>query len=190
MAGNRKTRDPHDLDFRDDDGSPQIQFVDDTGQSAATGAERPDDGVNPAASGGSEPAQVAAPARSDASAPNDTNGTSGADTFLVHTGTLAAAVAQPPAIPQFSGYSAAQGDVIDFTAIRSVAFVADKPDSSQLRVVEDTSGQSATFQFNFGTAQNPAWTELAKLDGVQLGDTVKVAVDATHILELHSAWLA
>jgi hypothetical protein len=109
--------------------------------------------------------------------------------FLVHTGTLAAAAAQPPTIAQFSGYSAAQGDVIDFAAMRSVSFIPDNPTGSQLRVVESAGGQSATFEFNSGSAQNPAWTALANLDGVHAGDTVKVAVDATHIVELHVAWL-
>lgn len=122
-------------------------------------------------------------------APTDVTGTSGADTFLVHTGTLAAAVATPPTIPQFSGYSAAQGDVIDFAAMRAVAFIASTPDSSLVRVTAEPNASFATFEFNFGTAEHPNWTALAKLDGVHTGDTVNVALDATHTVQLQAAWL-
>jgi hypothetical protein len=118
------------------------------------------------------------------SVPLDATGTTGANVFLVHTGTLAAALAQPPVAAQFSGYNAAQGDLLDFTAMRSVAFIPSEPTSAQLRVIADPGGQFSTFQFNFGTTQSPNWTTLAELDSVHAGDTVKVAIDATHTFDL------
>lgn len=116
-------------------------------------------------------------------------GTPGADVFAVDIATLNAAVAVPPAVLPITGYSAAQGDVIDFSAILRGSYAPLTPDSTQLRVTEAASGNSATLDFNVGTAQHPHWVALAALDGVHAGDTIKVALDANHTVELHSAWL-
>ena len=120
----------------------------------------------------------------------DVTGTPGADVFVVAIATLTAAVAPTPALAEISGYSATQGDVIDFSAILRGSYAPLTADSAQLRITQDASGTFATLDFNVGTAQDPHWTALAKLDGVQIGDAVNVALDATHTVQLNSAWLA
>lgn len=118
------------------------------------------------------------------------SGTAGADTFALDIKILTAAVAQPSVLAEISGYSAAQGDVIAFADILRGCYAPLTPETTQLRVTEDASGTFATLDFNAGSAQDPRWTALARLDGVQLGDAVNVALDATHTVELHAAWLA
>ena len=115
-------------------------------------------------------------------------GTPGADVFPLNIATLNAAVAPAPQLAQITGYSASQGDVIDFSAILRGSYAPLTPDTTQLRVT--ASSTSATLDFNIGTAEHPHWTELATLDGVHAGDTVNVALDATHTVHLQASWLA
>jgi hypothetical protein len=117
-------------------------------------------------------------------------GSQGADVFTVDIATLTAAVAPAPIVLEISGYSATQGDVIDFSAILIGSYAPLAAGDVQLRVTENAGATFATLDFNVGTAEKPHWVSLAKLDGVQVGDTVNVAVDATHTVQLQSAWLA
>jgi len=115
-------------------------------------------------------------------------GTPHADVFPLDMATLNAAVAPAPQPALITGYSALQGDVIDFSAILHGSYAPLTPDTAQLRVA--ASATSTTFDFNIGTAERPHWTALATLDGVHVGDTVNVALDATHTVHLQAAWLA
>lgn len=114
-------------------------------------------------------------------------GTPGADVFPLNIATLNAAVAPAPQFEQITGYSASQGDVIDFSAILHGSYAPLTPDTTQLRVT--ASSASATLDFNIGTAEHPHWAALATLDGVHVGDTVNVALDASHTVHLQAAWL-
>jgi len=117
-------------------------------------------------------------------------GTPGADVFPLDIWTLMAAVAPTPEVVQISGYSAAQGDVVDLSAVLRGSYAPLTAETAQVRVTEDASAAFATLDFNAGSAQDPHWVALAKLDGVQAGDTVSVALDATHTVALQSTWLA
>jgi hypothetical protein len=118
------------------------------------------------------------------------SGTPGADVFPLGIGTVMAAVAPSPTLVQISGYNAAQGDVVDVSAVLRGSYAPLTADSAQVRVAEAASNAVATLDFNVGTAQNPHWVALAKLDGVQAGDTVNIVLDTSHTVELHSTLLA
>jgi hypothetical protein len=142
---------------------------------------------NPASSGGPQ-TDVGSASMPSSSAPAlAAVGTPGADVFPLNTATLNAAVAPAPQLAQITGYSASHGDVIDFSAILHGSYAPLTPDTTQLRVT--ASSTSATLDFNIGTAEHPHWTALATLDGVHAGDTVNVALDATHTVHLQVAWL-
>jgi hypothetical protein len=117
-------------------------------------------------------------------------GTPGADVFPLDIGTVMAAVAPVPTLVQISGYSAGQGDVVDVSAVLRGSYAPLTADSAQVRVAEAASNAFATLDFNAGSAQDPHWVALAKLDGVQAGETVNVVLDASHTVELHSTLLA
>jgi hypothetical protein len=143
---------------------------------------------NPVSGGGAQ-TDVGSPSMPSSSTPAPaTVGTPDADVFPLNIATLNAAVAPAPQIAQITGYSASQDDVIDFSAILRGSYAPLTPDTTQLRVT--ASSTSATLDFNIGTAEHPHWTELATLDGVHAGDTVNVALDATHTVHLQASWLA
>ena len=171
----------------DSDTAPYIWPGDQTPAPQALGAT---DMQAPAEDAGVASPGDPAPATPAVSAQPAVSGTPGADTFALDIATVQAAVAPSPVLAEISGYSAAQGDVIDFSAILRGSYAPLTPDTTQVRVTEDASGSFATLDFNAGTTQNPHWTALARLDGVQLGEAVNVALDATHTVQLHSAWLA
>jgi hypothetical protein len=160
----------------------------------ATDAQGATENSDPASSTASAPAASTQSAASGtpgaASAQPGVSGTPGADTFALDIATVQAAVAPSHVLAEISGYSAAQGDVIAFADILRGSYAPLTPDTTQLRVTEDASGTFATLDFNAGSAHDPRWTALAKLDGMQLGDAVNVVLDATHTVQLHSAWLA
>lgn len=118
------------------------------------------------------------------------SGTPGADVFPLDYAALVAAAVPAPTVAEISGYSAAQGDVIDVSAVLRGSYAALTAESAQLRVSESANAAFATLDFNVGTAQTPHWVALAKLDGVQAGDAVSVVLDAAHTITLHSTLLA
>jgi hypothetical protein len=134
--------------------------------------------------------QIAAPTLAIGVSQPAVAGTPGADVFPLDYAALLAAVAPLPTVAQISGYSAAQGDVVDVSAILRGSYAPLTADNAQVRVSEDASAAFATVDFNVGTAANPHWVALAKLDGVQAGDAVNVVLDATHTVALHAALLA
>jgi hypothetical protein len=111
-------------------------------------------------------------------------GTPGADVFPLDIATVMAAVAPTPVVAEISGYSASEGDVVDLAAVLRGSYAPLTADSAQVRVTEAASNAFATLDFNVGSTQNPHWVALAKLDGVQSGETVNVVLDATHTVAL------
>jgi hypothetical protein len=194
MASYKKI--PGSPDFEPEDGgtdngaAPYVWFADQAAVAQPQSANAPESQVAESNTEASTNAPEAAPAMSAVPGQAAVTGTPNADVFPLDIGTLTAAVAPTPALAQISGYSAAQGDVVDFSAILRGSYAPMTADSAQLRVTADTSGAFATLDFNVGTAQNPHWTALAKLDGVHVGDAVNVALDAAHTVQLHAAWLA
>jgi len=121
--------------------------------------------VNEAASGPSGPA----------------SGASGGQTIAV--GGAGAAVAH------IASYSAAQGDVFDFSALQVA-------DAARVRVVEDATDAFATLQVDTGGgivgrggASNAHWESVAQVDGVHAGDAVNVLLDPAHVAQLHAGYL-
>jgi hypothetical protein len=112
------------------------------------------------------------------------SGTPGADVFALDIGTVMAAVAPVPTLVEISGYSAAQGDVVDVSAVLRGSYAPLTADSAQVRLTEAASNAFATLDLNVSTAQSPHWVALAKLDGAQAGDTVNVVLDASHTVAL------
>jgi hypothetical protein len=117
-------------------------------------------------------------------------GTPGADVFPLDYAALLAAVAPAPTVAQISGYSAAQGDVVDLSAVLRGSYAPVTAESTQVRVTADASAASATLDLNVGSAQNTHWVALASLDGVLAGETVHVALDASHTVALQATLLA
>jgi hypothetical protein len=122
---------------------------------------------------------------------HDVAGTAGADAFVFDTSVLAGAAGFGPALAHIEGYSAAQGDTFDLSALTQ----ADLPSglaaalaSGDLRVAEDASGAFATLQVHDGTGAD--WLSVAQLDGVHASDPVTVALDAAHVVQLHAVMLA
>jgi hypothetical protein len=117
------------------------------------------------------------------------DGTPGPDVFVLDKSTLAAATAVPPSVVLIPDYKASEGDLIDFSSLLQVSYAPLPADAVQLRVAEDASAAFATLQLNVGSAANPFWTAVAKLDGVHAGDAVHVSLDATHTVHLSAGWL-
>jgi hypothetical protein len=108
-------------------------------------------------------------------------GGAGADHFVFDQTALADATAAAPQIDNVTDYSAAQGDVIDLTALFSGATVASQSLSSLVHATEDASGTFATLQVNTAaTGQAAHWVDIAQLDGVKDGDAIKVSIDPGH----------
>lgn len=108
-------------------------------------------------------------------------GGAGADHFVFDHTALADATAAAPQIDNVTDYSAAQGDVLDLTALFSGAAVASLSLSSLVHATEDASGTFATLQVNTAaTGQAAQWVDIAQLDGVREGDAIKVSIDPGH----------
>ena len=81
-----------------------------------------------------------------------------------------------------AAFSSGEGDQIDLSALLSTAYNhgAGQPVSSLVRAVEDASGTFANLQIDTdGTANGVNWTTIARLDGIQTGNTVNVILDST-----------
>jgi hypothetical protein len=116
-------------------------------------------------------------------------GTAGADSFAMDVSTVQAQQAQ---IAHVAGYSAAQGDTFDFSALTQSNLpsgVAAALAAGDFRVAEDAGGTFATLQLHYGAGDND-WASIVHLDGVHVGDPVNVALDAAHVAHLHAAVLA
>jgi hypothetical protein len=85
---------------------------------------------------------------------------------------VAAAAGFGPALPHIAGYSAAQGDTLDLSAI--YASYSGALTSDMLRVVEDTSNGYATVQLS--TTSN-SWISVARLEDAHVGDAVNAVVN-------------
>ncbi len=128
-------------------------------------------------------------------------GTAGNDTFLVEAaGAILAGgagadgfVFDPAFLSAVSGpltriadYSALQGDTVDLSPMLS-AHGGPGGHASLIRVQEDTGGTFATLQV--ATEGGAKWTSIAQLDGIHIGDTVRVVVDPVQpAQELHAGW--
>jgi hypothetical protein len=118
-------------------------------------------------------------------------GTSGADSFVMDPSTILVQQAQTQPIAHVVGYSAAQGDTFDFSALAQTNLpsgLAAALASGDFRVAEDASGTFATLQVHDGAGASD-WLSVAQLDGVHAGDPVNVALDAAHVAHLHAAVL-
>jgi hypothetical protein len=111
-------------------------------------------------------------------------GGAGADRFVFDQAALADATGSMPKLDHVTDYSAAQGDVLDFSALQSTA--SGEP---SIFVHADASGGFATVQIDLGTAGSHHLVNIAVLDGVHAGDVVTVGLDPTHTLSLHAGWL-
>jgi len=108
-------------------------------------------------------------------------GGAGTDRFVFDQTTLADANSSTPHIAQVADYSAAHGDVIDFTALFSGAAVAHAKPLALVHAVEDASGTFAELQINTAAAGKPAhWVDIAQLDGMHTGDAVALRLDPSH----------
>jgi hypothetical protein len=107
-------------------------------------------------------------------------GGGGADTFAFDPAILTAPAAP---VTHIADYSAAQGDVFDFSALQVA-------DATKVRVLEDASNAFATLQVQAAGAAADSWINLAQLDGVHAGDPVNVALDAAHVAYLHAGVFA
>jgi hypothetical protein len=119
-------------------------------------------------------------------------GTAGADAFVLDASVVASAAGFGLALPHIEGYSAAQGDTLDFSALTPAELpggLAAALASGDVRVAEDASGAYATLQVHAGTGADD-WSSVAQLDGVHAGDAVNVALDAAHVLHLHAGVFA
>ncbi len=79
-------------------------------------------------------------------------------------------------------YEPAEGDQIDLSALLSSAYNHGSGQlvASLVRAVEDVSGTFAKLQIDTdGTANGVNWTTIARLDGLQTGNSVNVILDAT-----------
>jgi hypothetical protein len=137
-----------------------------------------------AASTGTQPAAAIAASDPHQSA---TTGTSGPDVFVLDRGTVTAAMATPPSPVEIQGFSAAQGDKIDFSAVLAASYAPLSADSAQLRVT-DHGGAAAALEFNVGNASHAFWVSVAQLDGIHVGDAVNVSLDAAHTVHLTALW--
>jgi hypothetical protein len=87
-------------------------------------------------------------------------------------------------------YHAAQGDIIDVTALASQFHNAGLADGMLTRVVEDPGGSFAVLQVNtnsLGLKAGATWANVAQLDGVHSGDLVNALVDnapGVHLAQL------
>jgi large repetitive protein len=150
---------------------------------------------SPSAAGASTEAPGAAPTATQTVAPAPASdphvsaaaGTSGADVFALDRGAVAAAMATPPSPVQIQGFSAAQGDKIDFSAVLAASYAPLSADSAQLRVT-DHGGAAASLEFNVGNASHAFWVSLAQLDGIHASDAVNVSLDAAHTVHLTALW--
>jgi hypothetical protein len=98
----------------------------------------------------------------------------------------AQATTPPVLLTHIADYSAAQGDIIDVSAL-----VTPGSGASQVQVHEDASNTFATLQVSSDPAHGSQWISIAQLDGVHAGDAIDVIVDATHVpQQIHADWLA
>jgi large repetitive protein len=123
-----------------------------------------------------------------ASAGHTLYGSAGSDNFVFEPGVL---VITPTPMPltHIAGYSAAQGDTFDFSALTSAFHGSNANDASVVRAVEDPGGTFATLQVNSnGPSSSASWVSVAQLDGAHPGDPVNVLVDnhaAAHFAQIH-----
>ena len=114
-------------------------------------------------------------------------GGGGADHFVFDQNAWTDATSPTPQIDHVTDYSAAQGDVLDVSALTSQLHLSNVSDASLVQVVENSSGTFATLQVNV-TPDSAHWVSVAQLDGLHSGDAVDVLVDsnsATHLAQLH-----
>jgi Ca2+-binding RTX toxin-like protein len=130
-------------------------------------------------------------------------GGGGADHFVFDHNAWADATASTPQIDHVTDYSAAQGDVFDFSTLTSAFHNSSASDVDLVRAVEDASGKFATLQINTSAngsidpymlptiapaATTASWVSVAQLDGVHASDPVNVLVDshsAVHLAQIH-----
>jgi hypothetical protein len=103
-------------------------------------------------------------------------GGAGADHFVFGPGISSAAP-----LTHVADYSAAQGDMIDLTALFPGASVANANPLALVHAVEDAGGTFAELQINTAAAgQSAHWVDIAQLDGLHLGDAVNLSIDSSH----------
>ncbi len=117
-------------------------------------------------------------------------GSGGSDNFV-----FGASVIQPSGygaaaapLTHVVGYSAAQGDSFDFSALTSAFHNSNVSDSLVVRAVEDASGKFATLQVDNIDAHGASnWTSVAQLDGAHAGDAVNILIDnhSVHLAQIH-----
>ncbi|MBV8567043.1 MAG: type I secretion C-terminal target domain-containing protein [Methylobacteriaceae bacterium] len=117
-------------------------------------------------------------------------GGAGNDTFVFDAAALASAQFHVSAditnYDQGGGsFNSGQGDQIDLSAILSVAYNQGNglPISELVHVIEDPGGTFATVQVDpTGSGDGPNWVTVARLDGVQPGDSINVVLDPSQPL--------
>jgi hypothetical protein len=100
-------------------------------------------------------------------------GTPAADTFVIDQAALLAAVAPTPTVLQITGYSAAQGDIVDF----SPQIPGTQLTEASLRAAVNPAGAAVQVLTDRGD-----WVSVAQLDGVTAGNTVNVQDGATDVV--------
>jgi streptogramin lyase len=108
--------------------------------------------------------------RLDGGRSHDTlTGGPGTDTFLFLADALTPVQLGSAVFDRILDYDLAEGDVLDFSALISPAHVGESP-----------SGTTAILQIDSdGMANGANWTTIARLDGVQPGNSVTVILDAS-----------
>jgi VCBS repeat-containing protein len=117
-------------------------------------------------------------------------GGGGADTFVFGP-SIQLNAPTPAPLTHVADYSAALGDVFDFSALTSAFHNSSMSDALVVRAVEDASGKFATLQVDhidpMGLPSTPNWVSIAQIDGAHAGDAVNVVIDnhSVHLAQIH-----
>ena len=115
-------------------------------------------------------------------------GDAGADKFVFDSLAHADATATTPIVDHITDYnrgntgtySLLEGDLLDLSSLLGTAYAGGQSLNSLVRAVEDASGTFAKLQVDVdGSANGTHWVTIADLDGLHLGDTLKVMLNGS-----------
>jgi Ca2+-binding RTX toxin-like protein len=116
-------------------------------------------------------------------------GGAGADTFIFDATALSDAQATPPVFDRVTDYDqgnaakfdASEGDHLDLSAILGTVFAGGQPAGALVRAIRDAMDGSSVLQVDSdGSANGAHWNTIARLDGIDAGDTVNVVLSGAN----------